>query len=719
MALSAGYSYFPLSLMNGNVSQPIAPRAVFNSKLHEAAANDNLDAILSTERLEGGKYLNEVIQTVPPPGVPEEASREQLKKTLRKQLDFYFSTQNLASDGYLLSQMDTEQFVPVWTVANFNLVKKLTNDIELITEVLTECANVQLNETKTKVRPNYQRCVVILRDISEDTPIEDVKQLMTGEGCPSFISCEFAGNNAWYVTYASDEDAQSAYSFVRENVKEFRGKQIHARIKAKPMRQQNAGGGGGVQTGATYKSNWNTQPNAGTIFDPHAYPNNQQRFMFTNGTHAQMPMPTNQFFFPQFQQGPLIPTYMPAAWQAAAGNFYDINTVFQVNGLAPQTPYKASYKNNGKSKKKTTTTTGQAEQGAAAACSTTVRQAQPHMTVAARSNANARGQQPPDMADPGMPMAVPFVPHTLPLIDMSMGYGYVPQPLAMSKEPMPPRHRRRRREDENSAGPSQPQEVEQRTFDLGHSAFPPLKSNSRRISSVENQEEPSSTEQPAQASDAVPWSDHRIVDILRGNTVSKSSSTSTSSKGSLSVNDTESPRAGSPQMNEARDTVEGLEASLNSALTLTPPISPEKNKDAKCTMTDKSTKTDDVLLNGESDICPTTTNAATMTTAAEVSTSRTEAPKPPTTSSHNPPRMSYAQVAQHPKEVGNQKEKKDIPTDGEAASSSAAPVQNGEKRGKDNHAKQEKTQRNQRASGVPNGTSRREKKDFRKKSNPK
>lgn len=44
----------------------------------------------------------------------------------------------------------------------------------------------------------------------------------------------------------------------------------------------------------------------------------------------------------------------------------------------------------------------------------------------------------------------------------------------------------------------------------------------------------------------------------------------------VSVNDTESPRAGSPQMNEARDTVEGLEASLNSALTLTPPISPEK-----------------------------------------------------------------------------------------------------------------------------------------------
>lgn len=35
----------------------------------------------------------------------------------------------------------------------------------------------------------------------------------------------------------------------------------------------------------------------------------------------------------------------------------------------------------------------------------------------------------------------------------------------------------------------------------------------------------------------------------------------------------------------------------------------------KCTMADKSTKTDDALLNGELEApCPTTTNAATMTT---------------------------------------------------------------------------------------------------------
>lgn len=42
----------------------------------------------------------------------------------------------------------------------------------------------------------------------------------------------------------------------------------------------------------------------------------------------------------------------------------------------------------------------------------------------------------------------------------------------------------------------------------------------------------------------------------------------------------------------------------------------------KCTMADKSTKTDDALLNGDLEVsCPTTTNAATMTTVVP-----TEAP---------------------------------------------------------------------------------------------
>jgi La domain len=60
-----------------------------------------------------------------------------LVKTALFNIDkFVIFRENLASDTYLLSQMDNDQYVPIWTVANFNQVKKLTTDIKLITDVL-------------------------------------------------------------------------------------------------------------------------------------------------------------------------------------------------------------------------------------------------------------------------------------------------------------------------------------------------------------------------------------------------------------------------------------------------------------------------------------------------------------------------------------------------------------------------------------------------------
>lgn len=129
--------------------------------------------------------------------------------------------------------MDNDQYVPIWTVANFNQVKKLTKDIKLITEVLRgefffaitiradkqtvyiffnhlydyclhvmssdnrmiflfigsvmilngsvlESPNVQVDEEGQKVRPSHKRCIVILREIPDSTPLEEVKVMHFG-----------------------------------------------------------------------------------------------------------------------------------------------------------------------------------------------------------------------------------------------------------------------------------------------------------------------------------------------------------------------------------------------------------------------------------------------------------------------------------------------------------------------------------------------------------
>lgn len=95
--------------------------------------------------------------------------------------------ENLANDTYLLSQMDSDQYVPIWTVANFNLVKKLTKDIKLITEVLRESPNVQVDEEGLHVRPNHKRCIIILREIPENTQLDEVKVRFDSKTSQSII----------------------------------------------------------------------------------------------------------------------------------------------------------------------------------------------------------------------------------------------------------------------------------------------------------------------------------------------------------------------------------------------------------------------------------------------------------------------------------------------------------------------------------------------------
>uniref|UniRef100_A0A3B5LBW8 La ribonucleoprotein 4Aa n=1 Tax=Xiphophorus couchianus TaxID=32473 RepID=A0A3B5LBW8_9TELE len=140
--------------------------------------------------------------------------------------------ENLSKDLYLMSQMDSDQFVPIWTIASMEGIKVLTTDMELILDVLRSSPMVQVDEKGEKVRPNHKRCIIILREVPETTPVEEVESLFKNENCPKVISVEFAHNNNWYITFQSDTDAQQAYKYLREEVKTFQGKPIMARIKA-------------------------------------------------------------------------------------------------------------------------------------------------------------------------------------------------------------------------------------------------------------------------------------------------------------------------------------------------------------------------------------------------------------------------------------------------------------------------------------------------------
>lgn len=198
--------------------------------------------------------------------------------------------------------------------------------------------------------------------------------LFSGENCPKCISCEFAHNNSWYVTFDSDEDAQRAYRYLREEVREFQGKPIMARIKAKPMNrmpmnssnQGNSGGGGGSVSGGgggVAPAGQGVQPKNGFRSPPvfEATRTFPPTMVYTNGSSASPLNYTNpvQIIYPTQQQAPQ-PTfgYNPHILHWPAGQpYYDIGSVFTVNGLAPQSPFPkppTSKFNNLRSKKRTT-----------------------------------------------------------------------------------------------------------------------------------------------------------------------------------------------------------------------------------------------------------------------------------------------------------------------------------------------------------------------------
>lgn len=93
-----------------------------------------------------------------------------LEDALIKQVEYYFSRENLAKDTYLLSHMTAEGNVPLRLIAGFNLVRQLSEDYEFIVNTLRKSNALVVSESgefiKSARKP--QRNTIIIRDLPQD-----------------------------------------------------------------------------------------------------------------------------------------------------------------------------------------------------------------------------------------------------------------------------------------------------------------------------------------------------------------------------------------------------------------------------------------------------------------------------------------------------------------------------------------------------------------------
>lgn len=152
-----------------------------------------------------------------------------LSTALCRQLEYYFSRQNLASDAYLVHQMDEQNFIPIAIFMDFAKIKELTQSMQDVIDAMKMSSNCVVSPDDTKVKPNMksERTTIILREIPSDTPESVVRGWVEGHG--TIVSLRSDVGDTWFVSMSTEAEAMDTLLNLRKNT--FNGVTIKARIK--------------------------------------------------------------------------------------------------------------------------------------------------------------------------------------------------------------------------------------------------------------------------------------------------------------------------------------------------------------------------------------------------------------------------------------------------------------------------------------------------------
>ncbi|XP_023719871.1 la-related protein 1 isoform X3 [Cryptotermes secundus] len=75
-----------------------------------------------------------------------------LKEYIRKQIEYYFSEENLLRDFFVRRKMDNEGYLPVKLIASFHRVQALSTDLNLVTAAIRDSEMLEMNDFKVRTK---------------------------------------------------------------------------------------------------------------------------------------------------------------------------------------------------------------------------------------------------------------------------------------------------------------------------------------------------------------------------------------------------------------------------------------------------------------------------------------------------------------------------------------------------------------------------------------
>ncbi|WCJ27393.1 La-related protein 6A [Euphorbia peplus] len=125
---------------------------------------------------------------------------EVLKTKIIKQVEYYFSDENLPTDKHMIGliKKNKQGFVPISIITSFRKMKKLTRDHSFIVTALKDSSLLVVSSDGKKVKRLHplalaeikdpKLCSVLVENLPEDHSVENIRQIFGGAGKIKHIS---------------------------------------------------------------------------------------------------------------------------------------------------------------------------------------------------------------------------------------------------------------------------------------------------------------------------------------------------------------------------------------------------------------------------------------------------------------------------------------------------------------------------------------------------